>query len=286
MKQPLWAVGIAIGLLTLLFAAFFAQINFIEQHTGASTGRTVAAVISAQRPLTANAAIHLIATVGTDPFTCGTQAKIKAKFGTKVYFCYTVRNTGALSFTHHTVNDRVVGTIWDNQPQTLLPGRILQTRPNPAGVDSSITVERSFINNANWLARGVLTATAGASTIVRAVGTSGLALTVGQSADCTANTSIVTQVGGRVYYCITLQNTSNLIGQTQQRLATGGAMGDYQRIVAPVGYQQFELTPYHHRGSDQRCHCHFIYANWREICRHRQKLGHYAQSQCCFGQNH
>lgn len=210
MKQPLWAIAIAIGLLTLLLFACFTQIDLIEPHARTSDVTTLAPVLAVQHPLTENASIHLTATVGTDPASCGTQSNIEAEIGTRVYFCYTVQNTGNVTFTNHTVSDDLAGTIWDNQSRRLVPGLTIRTRPSPVGADSSITVEHSFVNNVHWLATGSVTATADAATIVRAVGTFGVSLTADKAPGCTSKTSATAQVGDRVYYCITIQNSTNL----------------------------------------------------------------------------
>ena len=55
--------------------------------------------------------ITLEKTVGTDPNTCATTTNISVGYGSTVYYCYTVTNTGNVTLTGHTLTDDVLGTV-------------------------------------------------------------------------------------------------------------------------------------------------------------------------------
>jgi hypothetical protein len=44
-------------------------------------------------------------TVGIDPNTCGTFEELEASAGTDVYFCFSLQNTGGITFTEHSLID-------------------------------------------------------------------------------------------------------------------------------------------------------------------------------------
>ncbi|MCL4870288.1 MAG: proprotein convertase P-domain-containing protein [Anaerolineae bacterium] len=60
-------------------------------------------------------------TVGTDPTTCATTSTISVPYGSTVYYCYAVENTGNITLTHHTVEDDVMGTLANGLPFDLGP---------------------------------------------------------------------------------------------------------------------------------------------------------------------
>ncbi|MGB0388646.1 MAG: S8 family serine peptidase [Ardenticatenaceae bacterium] len=66
--------------------------------------------------------ISLTKTVGTDPSTCADSDRIEVPFGSYVTYCYTVKNTGQITFTSHTLVDDQVGTLLSNHTQVLIPG--------------------------------------------------------------------------------------------------------------------------------------------------------------------
>lgn len=56
-------------------------------------------------------AITFTKTVGTDPGACATTSNISVGYGSTVYYCYTVTNTGNVTLTGHTLTDDVLGTV-------------------------------------------------------------------------------------------------------------------------------------------------------------------------------
>ncbi|MCL4870591.1 MAG: hypothetical protein KJ063_16635 [Anaerolineae bacterium] len=67
--------------------------------------------------------IVMTKTVGTVPATCATTSSTSAPYGSTVYYCYTVENTGNITLTHHTVVDDVMGTVLGpDASYALVPG--------------------------------------------------------------------------------------------------------------------------------------------------------------------
>jgi hypothetical protein len=73
----------------------------------------------------ATASIAVTKTVGTDDGVCATTTTLKVEPDTTVYFCVTIRNTGAVTFTHTDISDAQLG-VGVSIDQALPPGTILQ----------------------------------------------------------------------------------------------------------------------------------------------------------------
>ena len=67
-------------------------------------------------------AINLVKTVGTTAGVCAPDAAITVTEGTTVYYCYTVTNTGNVTFTSHDLSDDQLGTLLTGFAYTLEPG--------------------------------------------------------------------------------------------------------------------------------------------------------------------
>jgi hypothetical protein len=107
--------------------------------------------------------IALTKTVGTDPASCATTTSISADYGSTVYYCYTVVNTGNVTLTHHTVTDSVLGTV-------LGPGFVYSLAPSASAfiTESYVLMTNTVTNDALWTAyisgtNTVATATASAT---------------------------------------------------------------------------------------------------------------------------
>lgn len=107
--------------------------------------------------------ITMTKTVGTDPGSCATTSNISVGYGTTVYYCYTVQNTGNVTLTHHTVTDDVLGTV-------LGPGYVYNLAPGASVpvTTSYVVMTDTITNNALWTAyvsgtNTVATATASAT---------------------------------------------------------------------------------------------------------------------------
>jgi len=108
-------------------------------------------------------AITLVKTVGTDPASCATTTSISADYGSTVYYCYTVENTGNVTLTHHTVTDSVLGTV-------VGPGFVYTLAPSASLsiTESYVLMTNTVTNDALWTAyisgtNTVATATASAT---------------------------------------------------------------------------------------------------------------------------
>ncbi len=65
--------------------------------------------------------IAVTKTVGTDPTSCATSSTIAVPYGTTVYYCYAIENTGNVTYTTHTIDDSVLGNLATNLPYALAP---------------------------------------------------------------------------------------------------------------------------------------------------------------------
>lgn len=91
------------------------------------------------------AEITLEKTVGTDPNVCATTTQIAAPYGSSVYYCFTVTNTGTIALTSHDLVDSHLGTILDDFSYNLLPG-------SSAFLVVPDTVSGDVTNTATWTA--------------------------------------------------------------------------------------------------------------------------------------
>ena len=69
----------------------------------------------------AQSTIAVTKTVGTDPTTCATGSTIAVPYGTTVYYCYAIQNTGNVTYTTHTIDDSALGNLATNWPYALTP---------------------------------------------------------------------------------------------------------------------------------------------------------------------
>jgi hypothetical protein len=91
--------------------------------------------------------IALTKTVGLDNTTCATSNLLTVgQPSTEVYYCYTVTNTGNITFTNHDLDDDKLGSILSGFPFVLAPGDSTSIFPVSATITSTIT------NVATWTA--------------------------------------------------------------------------------------------------------------------------------------
>jgi hypothetical protein len=124
-------------------------------------GSNTAAAVDAATVNVINPAIALTKTVGTDPGMCATSDAIEVAFGTVVYYCYTVTNTGDVTLSLHDLDDDVLGTILTGLAYDLTPGASVDTVA--AGLTISATITQTTVNTATWTAYNDATVTATAS---------------------------------------------------------------------------------------------------------------------------
>ncbi len=90
-------------------------------------------------------AIQLDKTVGTDPGKCAPDDAIVVLAGTEVTYCYTVTNSGNVTFTSHDLEDDQLGVLLDDFAYQLAPGA-------SAFITQSATITQTTINTAEWSA--------------------------------------------------------------------------------------------------------------------------------------
>jgi len=108
-------------------------------------------------------AIVMTKTVGTDPGACATTSNISVGYGSTVYYCYTVTNTGNVTLTGHTLTDDVLGTVLGPDfAYNLVPGASAYITASYVLTGTSVT------NTALWEAsiNSTVVATATASATV------------------------------------------------------------------------------------------------------------------------
>ncbi len=104
---------------------------------------TDVATVTIQAP---NAAISLVETVGDDPGTCAVTDEITLPpGGGPVTYCYTVANTGDVTFFFHTLTDSELGLIVNDFPHMLSPGA-------SAFITQTVLIATNTVNVATWTA--------------------------------------------------------------------------------------------------------------------------------------
>lgn len=91
-------------------------------------------------------AISLVKTVGTTPATCAPTSEITVGPGTSVYYCYTVTNTGDVTFFLHDLVDDKLGVLADDFAFPLLPGGSTSLISGP------VVISQTTVNTGTWTA--------------------------------------------------------------------------------------------------------------------------------------
>jgi hypothetical protein len=131
-------------------------------------GEMISVSASASAAVTVNPSITLNVTVGKEVDVCATTTEITVPAGTSVYYCYTVENTSPVAFSYHTLEDTVLGTIFEDLSYYLGPwGTVVSIRP--------VTLTNTTASTATWTAYTgggqAASATASASATVSVIGT-------------------------------------------------------------------------------------------------------------------
>lgn len=159
----------------------------------------------------APANVGLAKSVGTDAAACAPTGNISVATGTDVYFCLTVTNTGAVTLTNHTIADPILG-IQTTIPYALSPGASVVLTNTAIPALGPVPVLTDIVNTASITAtNGTFTSTATSTATVTAVGV-GIAVTktVGLTDTACTGTTISVGYGTPVYYCVTVQNQSEI----------------------------------------------------------------------------
>jgi hypothetical protein len=100
---------------------------------------TASANVTVLPPVPTSPSIALTKTVGLDNSTCAASDNLSVDAGTEVYYCYTVTNTGDVTFTVHDLDDDVLGNILSGFPFILGPGDSTSVYPVSATISSTVT---------------------------------------------------------------------------------------------------------------------------------------------------
>ena len=154
----------------------------------------------------ASASLSIEKTAGTDANICAVTDSITVLTGTKVTYCYHVKNTGSQTLTTHDVMDDQLGALLTNFAYPLAPGASVF-------FTETIIANSNVINTATWTARtagGVVASELDSATVVVSPELPSLLLkkTVGTDPNaCATSDSISVPVGTRVFYCYGVTNT-------------------------------------------------------------------------------
>jgi hypothetical protein len=117
------------------------------------------------------------------PTQCGTSTNLSATVGDQINFCYTVTNTSAITLNYQSLADTVVGAIFTNMPQTILPGASFQyNRMVTASVTESPT--------STWTAQDTLAGYSSSAGAYNFVDISGTGTALGLGDDSSANVTM------------------------------------------------------------------------------------------------
>ncbi|HNB51723.1 MAG TPA: hypothetical protein PK530_07260, partial [Anaerolineales bacterium] len=119
-----------------------------SKNTGTSSGRWGTYIGSFSYPdcgSVSNPQVQLTKTVGTDPGICAATNAITVTEGTDVTYCYSIENTGDVTFTLHTLTDSELGDILVDFPYQLVPGA-------SAFITQTANITTTTTNTAIWTA--------------------------------------------------------------------------------------------------------------------------------------
>ncbi len=196
----------AVALSLLLLALMQSGLAWAAQP--AATG--ISRALLPSRALAPEAAsIVMTKTVGLDTGSCATTSALSVGSGTKVTYCYTIRNTGTVTLTRHYLVDNRLGNILTNFPYTLVPGAT-------AFITQSATITQTTVNSATWSATApplliLPVRSSDQATVTVVTPTIAMTKTVGLSPNvCADNSTLLLAAPGPVTYCYEVTNTGPL----------------------------------------------------------------------------
>lgn len=209
MKQTLCSLGVAGALLILLLMGY---LELAQNGVIVASTQTLAAPHSPAAQVSAGNGLALSAWVGLNRNSCGNRATLDVRVGTVIYYCYEIRNNSTQTLNIHTLDAPVVGDLWRNAEVPVAPGSTLNPLLTYGLIFSrSLTAATRLIEPAVWTASNdtvVLTATA--ATTVNVIGPLNVGLTIGRTPACTTATNLQAPQNERLFYCITLDNTTGV----------------------------------------------------------------------------
>ncbi|MBP6786019.1 MAG: hypothetical protein KA170_00420 [Candidatus Promineofilum sp.] len=195
-------------------------------------------------PAVVTPSITLTKTVGLDPNDCAETAAMTLTETMDVTYCYTVRNTGGVTLTQHTLEDSALGNLLTDSPYELGPGASF-------ALTQTASITQTTVNSATWTAYNLgptdmVTATAAATvTMTVPIPDASITLTKTVGLDpevCAETTSLDLTEAGDVTYCYTVRNTGGvtLTQHTLDDSALGNLLLDSPYDLGPGA--SFSLT--------------------------------------------
>jgi len=150
--------------------------------------------------------VELAKTVGLNSQVCATTDSVNVPPETEVYYCFEVRNTGAVTLTRHNLSDSHLGVILNNFNYALAPGA-------SAFLTFAANITTTTLNTAEWTAYNpgpVDVARASDTALATASGVT-LDKTVGLDSQVCATTPVISlTVGMTVTYCYEVRNDTQV----------------------------------------------------------------------------
>ena len=186
------------------------------QRTNASFGETKSPEKRAKPSVQQqSAALSVQKSVGVDANGCATTSDLTVTAGTTVYYCFTLRNSGSITLTEHTIVDTPLG-INSVISSTLAPGQeIIISNDSLGDYDLaanllSENISSNLTNNlivSSTTITGSNAITASSLAQVDVIDTTDVIVNLFafNTAETCGNTTQVTQ-GTDVYYCVSVQN--------------------------------------------------------------------------------
>ncbi len=169
---------------------------------------------------------------------CGTQSALRVSPGDRVYLCYSVENTGNVSYTTHDLVDDQLGTLLSGFSFNLAPGGSVFLTQN-------VEITAPVTHTAQWTASGPGVSAMDMDSLAISIGTPDIELdiTVAPSSGdadidgglCGTEDSITVPSGSRVVFCYSVMNSGEV------RLDTHDLVDDFLGTIL-AGFA-FSLEP-------------------------------------------
>ena len=189
--------------------------------------------------------ITLVKTVGTTVGVCSPDTAITVAAGTTVYYCYTVTNTGSVTFTTHDLSDDQLGTLLTGFAYSLAPGASTNF------ISSGTVVNETTTNVGTWTAHdatGAPTTASASATVTVEAGAPAITLTktVGTVPGvCAATDAISVPAGTEVYYCYQAENTGDVTFEVHSLAdnVLGQVLSNLPYTLAPGAFSPQVIVP-------------------------------------------
>lgn len=200
-----------------------------SKNTGTTSGRWGTYIGSFTYPSCSgglNPNVQLTKTVGTDPAVCAVTDAITVDPDTEVTYCYSIENTGNVTFTLHTLTDSELGSILLDFPYQLDPGA-------SAYITQTTTITATTVNSATWTAENPSIPASAQDSDTATVTVNVPPAQIAVDATGLGNTQTISDV---VTYTLTISNTG---GSTLNWVIEEDPLLNLSNLNAPV----FPLPP-------------------------------------------